>query len=74
MRFRLALFCLSMLIGPVVKADPAEPFVELDYARVERSIAREPRYIGAPRYALFVSPSAAPGRARTRSVPSMSTI
>jgi hypothetical protein len=29
-------------------------YVELDYSKVDRAIAKEPKYIAAPRYALFV--------------------
>ena len=54
MRFWLALFFLSTLVGSVVNAEPADPFTDLDYKKVERSIAKEPKYVGAPRYALFI--------------------
>src|SRR5262249_57747046 len=29
-------------------------FAEVDYAKIDRSIAREPRYLAEPRYALFI--------------------
>lgn len=32
----------------------ADDFVEVDYGKVGRTIAKEPRYVSAPRYALFV--------------------
>jgi hypothetical protein len=54
MRFWLALFCLYTLAGSVAKAEPADPFTELDYKKMERSIGKEPTYVGAPRYALFI--------------------
>ncbi|HKB41654.1 MAG TPA: hypothetical protein VKD72_34840 [Gemmataceae bacterium] len=54
MRFRLPLVCLCTLVGPLVRAEPTDPFTELDYTKVERSIAKEPKYVGPPRYALFI--------------------
>ena len=50
MTFAAILCCLAALSG----AAPADGFVEVDYAKVERSLAREPRYVAQPRYALFV--------------------
>jgi hypothetical protein len=51
MRLRIAcLICLSAL-----HADPGkDEFVEVDFTKVDRSIAREPKYISKPQYALFI--------------------
>src|SRR5262245_10465994 len=54
MRSWPVLFCLSTLVGSGVPAQPADPFTEVDYSKMERSIAKEPKYVAAPRYALFV--------------------
>jgi len=54
MQLRLALLCLFMPVGSLVKAEQPDSFTELDYKKVKRSITREPKYVGAPRYALFI--------------------
>jgi len=38
---------------PLLAQDPKH-YVEVDYSKVERRLAKEPAYVGAPRYALFV--------------------
>src|SRR5262249_22449779 len=48
------LICVCTLVASAVKARPADSFKELDYKKIKRSVAREPRYVGAPRYALFI--------------------
>lgn len=54
MRF-LALLCwLGAGAAVATAGEPADAFVELDYAKVERSISREPKYNAEPRYALFI--------------------
>jgi hypothetical protein len=47
------LYLLAALVGQVANR-PAEFFAEVDYAKIDRSIAKEPRYIAEPRYALFI--------------------
>jgi hypothetical protein len=57
MRLALAV-ALLLAAAPAVVADPAPPaagsFEEEHHASVPRRIAREPNYVGEPRYALFL--------------------
>jgi hypothetical protein len=54
MRF-LALLCWLGVVAGVARAgEPVDAFVEVEYAKVERSISKEPRYVAEPRYALFI--------------------
>jgi hypothetical protein len=41
-------------LGMFLFAAAASDFVEVDYARIDRTIAREPTYVAEPRYALFI--------------------
>src|SRR5262245_24313815 len=54
MRFFRAILCFTALTAQSWAAKAAEPFVEVDYSTVKRSLAREPRYVAEPRYALFI--------------------
>jgi len=54
MRFFVAVFCLTALMTHTSAVTAAEPFVEVDFSTIKRSIAKEPKYIAQPRYALFV--------------------
>src|SRR5262245_14548818 len=54
MRFFVAVFCLTALTTHPWAAKAAEPLAEVDFSTVKRSIAREPKYVAQPRYALFV--------------------
>ncbi len=47
------LYLAAALVGQVSDR-PAETFAEVDYAKIDRSIAREPRYLAEPAYALFI--------------------
>ena len=49
MRTLLASFVLALPL-----AAQAPGYVEVDYAKVERKLGKEPRYVGAPLYAMFV--------------------
>lgn len=42
------------LAGDTPSNGATSAFVEVDYAKIERKIAREPKYVAEPRYALFV--------------------
>lgn len=48
--FTVLVFALPL----VAQEQAATTYVELDYARVERHLAKQPEYVAAPRYALFV--------------------
>jgi hypothetical protein len=54
MRFLLLLCCLGLVPEVTMASQAVSAFVELDYAKVNRSIAREPKYLAEPRYALFI--------------------
>ncbi len=47
------LYLAAALVGQAADR-PAGSFAEVDYAKLDRSIAKEPRYIAEPRYALFI--------------------
>lgn len=53
MRYLPFLCLLAVAAGPP-PGDPRGDFVEVDFARVARSIRKEPRYVAQPRYALFI--------------------
>jgi hypothetical protein len=54
MKFVIAAVCL-MALATLGRADePADTFAEVDYAAVGRVIAKEPKYVAEPRYALFI--------------------
>src|SRR5262245_57369172 len=53
MRYLTFLCLLGAVAGPP-SDEPRGGFVEVDFARVGRSIRKEPRYVAQPRYALFV--------------------
>jgi hypothetical protein len=46
----LAMFCAA---NSSAEDKPDQEFAELDFAKVERKIAKEPTYVAEPRYALF---------------------
>lgn len=51
----LAAFCwFAVPMIPASAERPAEVFAEVDYLTIDRSIAKEPKYITDPRYALFI--------------------
>jgi hypothetical protein len=54
MHITLSVCWLGLVSAMTMAGEPASAFVELDYAKVNRSIAREPKYVAEPRYALFV--------------------
>jgi len=43
-----------LLFLALLQAPQATPFVEVDFARVDRTLEKEPHYVGEPRYGLFV--------------------
>jgi hypothetical protein len=44
-----------IVLGAIAHGEEPRPaFVEVDYAKVERRIVREPRYVAQPKYALFI--------------------
>ena len=45
-----ALLALALFQSP----KPADAFIEVDFAKVERTIKKEPKYVAEPRYGLFV--------------------
>jgi hypothetical protein len=47
------LYLAAAIVGQMADR-PAERFAEVDCAKIDRSIAKEPRYVAEPRYALFV--------------------
>lgn len=51
---RVALLVCAGLPLLAQQAPKPSPYVEVDYAKVERTIAKEPAYVAVPRYALFV--------------------
>jgi hypothetical protein len=54
MRFTVTIFFLSASLAGWAAAGGLDSVAEVDCRQVDRSIAREPRYIAEPRYALFV--------------------
>jgi hypothetical protein len=54
MRVLLFLCGLGLVTAATKAGEPSSAFVEVDYAKVNRSIAREPKYNAEPRYALFI--------------------
>jgi hypothetical protein len=54
MRFLTALCWLSFLAGVTAAEGPADAFVEVDCAKADRSISKEPKYVAEPRYALYI--------------------
>ncbi len=50
-----ALLVSFVFVLPLVAQTAADPgYVEVDYTKVERRLAKEPKYVAQPRYALFV--------------------
>jgi hypothetical protein len=54
MRVLLSLCGLGLVTAATLAGEPVSAFVAVDYAKVNRSIAREPKYLAEPRYALFI--------------------
>ncbi|SRR5579883_1503394 len=54
MRFLVLLCWFCSVAAMATAGEPEGDFVDVDYAKVPRSIAKEPRYVAAPRYALFI--------------------
>jgi hypothetical protein len=54
MRFLVSLCWFGLVLGVATAGEQVNAFVEVDYAKVDRSIAREPKYLAEPRYALFI--------------------
>lgn len=54
MNLVMTLCCLAVPVSPAVAETQAGSFVEVDYSTVDRTIAKEPKYIAEPRYALFI--------------------
>jgi hypothetical protein len=50
----VTLLYLAAALVEQVADRPAEFFAEVDYAKIDRSTAEEPRYLAEPRYALFI--------------------
>jgi len=53
-RFLTSLCWLGLVSGMTTADEPGNTFVEVDYAKVDRSIAKEPKYVAEPRYAQFI--------------------
>ena len=45
---------LAAVAGATTTLDDKAEYVEIDYAKIDRKLAKEPTYVAEPRYALFV--------------------
>ena len=50
----LTALALLLLISPAARPDETPKFETVDFAKIERRIAKEPKYVAPPLYALFL--------------------
>ncbi|KAF0243920.1 MAG: hypothetical protein FD180_2949 [Planctomycetota bacterium] len=48
------LACIIILAAAFPAAAEPAPYKEVDYSKIPRALAREPEYVGNPRYAMFI--------------------
>lgn len=70
MKFLVAFYWFAVPMMSASADKPVEVFTEVDYSAVNRSIAKEPKYIAEPRYALFIlDPAGNSVRALSKAAP-----